>query len=101
MVYLLDESSSLERALAETQRCLIWWAFASQGYSGEIIMGVRFLMASAACPLVYFAIHLKYVRNLQDKIAQDDAGHTRKLPTMRDGDHKSPSTTTLNANSKF
>ena len=34
----------------------------------------------------------------------DDAGHTRKLPAMRDGDHKSPSTTTrtmLNTNSKF
>jgi hypothetical protein len=67
MVYLLDESSSLERALVatpirpETQRCLIWRAFASQGSSGRVIMGVRFLMASAACPLVDFAIHLNYV----------------------------------------
>lgn len=54
MVYLLDESSSLERALVttpirpETQRCLIWRAFTSQGSSRGVIMGVRFLMASAA-----------------------------------------------------
>ena len=67
MVYLLDESSSLERALVatpirpETQRCLIWRAFASQGSSGGVIMGVRFLVTSAACSLVYLAIHLNYV----------------------------------------
>ena len=52
VVYLLDESSSLERALVttpirpETQRCLIWRAFASQGSSRGVIMGVRFLMTS-------------------------------------------------------
>ena len=67
MVYLLDESPSLERALVaspirpETQRCLIWRAFASQGSSGGVIMGVRLLMASAARSLVDFAIHLNYV----------------------------------------
>ena len=34
----------------------------------------------------------------------DDAGHTRKLPAMRDGDHKSPSKMTrimLNTKSKI
>ena len=67
MVYLLDESSSFERALVttpirpETQRCLIWRAFASQGSCWGVIMGVRFLMASAACSLVDFSIHLNYV----------------------------------------
>jgi hypothetical protein len=76
MVYLLDESSSLECALVTTpfrpkiQRCLIWRAFASQRSSGGDITGVtvRFLMASAACPLVNFAIHLNYrdARGLRD-----------------------------------
>ena len=65
MIHLLDESSGLERALVatpirpEAQRCLIWRVFASQGSSRGVIVGVRFLMASTACPLVDFAIHLK------------------------------------------
>ena len=102
MVYLFDESSSLERALVaplprhvlETQRSPLWRAFkfSSQGSSGGVIMEVRFLMASACCPLVDFVIDLNYVWHLGDGMAQDDTGHTRKLPKMRDGDHKRPST---------
>ena len=67
MVYLFDESSSLERALVaptprpETQGFLIWGAFAGQGSSGGVIMEARFLMASAGRALVDFAIHLSYV----------------------------------------
>ena len=110
MVYLLGKSSSLKRALVATlshpeiQRSLIWRAFAGQRSSGRVIMEVSFFMASAGCPLVDFAIYLNYVWGLQNGIAQDDAGHTRKLPKMRDGDHKSPSTmtrTTLNTSSNF
>jgi hypothetical protein len=67
MIHLLDKSSNLERALVATpicpepQRCLIWRAFASQGSSRGVIVGVSFLMASAACSLVDFAIDLNCV----------------------------------------
>ena len=67
MVYLFDESSSLERALVaptprpETQGYLSWRTFVGQGSSVGVIMEVRFLMASAGCALVDFAIHLSYV----------------------------------------
>ena len=85
MIYLLDESSSLECALVttpirpETQRCLIWRAFASQGLTVRVIMGVRFLMASAACSLVDFSIHLKSYLRLQDKRAHDTGGSYQKV----------------------
>ena len=65
-------------------------------------MGVRFLIASAACSLVDFSIHL--ILCLRFTGIKSSGCHTRKLPTMRDGDHNSPSTmtrTTLNTNSKF
>ena len=68
LIYLLYESSSLEGALVATcirpvtQGYLVWRALASQGSSRRVIMGVRFLMASAACPLVDFAIHLYLIR---------------------------------------
>ena len=71
IVYLFDETSSLERALVaplprhglETRRSPLWRAFkfSSQGSSGGVIMEVKFLMASAGCPLVDFVIDLNYV----------------------------------------